>query len=317
MGGGVREGGESGQIGVQIADKLGYKSGQIRNKPDKFAMPQILRNETEMRSFTNAARKQGKTIGLVPTMGALHAGHIALVERARKECDVTVASIYVNPAQFAPHEDLDAYPRTWDADIEKLRGAGCDAVFAPTNAVMYPDGFDAAIRIGGVSAPLEGTFRPHFFQGVATVVAKLFNLCAPDVAYFGEKDYQQLQVVQKMVRDLNMDVRVQGCETVRDENGLALSSRNAYLSPAEYRNALAIIRTMREMKRRLAAGDGIAAIEADAQEALRASGFHKVDYATIVDARTLTAPDAATQARRILIAAHIGGARLIDNMAAD
>lgn len=280
-------------------------------------MPQILRDEKDIRAFTAAARKAGKTVGLVPTMGALHAGHIALVTRAKAECDLAMTSIYVNPTQFAPHEDLDAYPRTWDADIEKLRDAGCDAVFAPTNAVMYPHGFDAAVRIGGVSAPLEGTFRPHFFQGVATVVAKLFNLCAPDVAYFGEKDYQQLQVVQKMVRDLNMNLRVVGCETVRDDNGLALSSRNAYLSPAQYQNALSIIATMREMKRRLSAGEAVAAIEGWAAQNLGANGFHKVDYAVIVDAQTLLPPDATTKNRRILVAAHIGTARLIDNMATD
>ncbi len=279
-------------------------------------MPLILRSLTDIRSFTAQARAKSRSIGLVPTMGALHDGHLSLVKAAREECALSLTSIYVNPAQFAPTEDLDSYPRTWESDIEKLAATKCDAVFAPTNAVMYPDGFDAFVRVGGVSAPLEGAFRPHFFQGVTTVVAKLFNLCQPDIAYFGEKDYQQLQVVKKMVQDLNMNITVKGCPTIRDENGLALSSRNAYLDKAQYQKALTIARTMAMMKTRLAKGESIAAIESAAHQALLDSGFQKIDYAVIVDAQRLTPPDSATTERRILVAAHIGKTRLIDNIAA-
>lgn len=250
---------------------------------------------------------------MVPTMGALHDGHMELVRVGRGLADDVIASIFVNPAQFGPNEDFAAYPRTWDADLAKLAEEGAAAVFYPAVAEMYPDGFSTNITLKGVTAPLEGAARPGHFDGVATVVCKLLLQCMPDVALFGEKDWQQLQVITRMVVDLNIPVAVRGVPTVRDENGLALSSRNAYLSAEQYQVAITLNKTMSAMAARVRAGEDIAAVEAwGAAEVLRA-GFDSVDYLTVRDAATLEAPGAG--AMRILAAVRLGRARLIDNIA--
>ncbi|MBU0859576.1 MAG: pantoate--beta-alanine ligase [Alphaproteobacteria bacterium] len=280
---------------------------------DNNKKPEIIQTVAELRAFVSAKRLQRRRIAMVPTMGALHDGHMELVRVGRGLADDVIASIFVNPAQFGPNEDFAAYPRTWDADLAKLAEEGAAAVFYPAVAEMYPDGFSTNITLKGVTAPLEGAARPGHFDGVATVVCKLLLQCMPDVALFGEKDWQQLQVITRMVVDLNIPVAVRGVPTVRDENGLALSSRNAYLSAEQYQVAITLNKTMSAMAARVRAGEDIAAVEAwGAAEVLRA-GFDSVDYLTVRDAATLEAPGAG--AMRILAAVRLGRARLIDNIA--
>lgn len=201
-----------------------------------------LKTSEELGSYIQDARKKGQTVAFIPTMGALHAGHLALVEEGLKRCDIAVVSIFVNPTQFAPHEDFDSYPRTLDADIQKLEQVGAQAVWTPSEADLYPDGPVSDIHVSGVSEPLEGTFRPHFFDGVASVVARLLRAVKPDIACFGEKDYQQLQVVQKMVAEQQIPVEIVPVGIVRGESGLALSSRNAYLDEAQHKIAVRLNR---------------------------------------------------------------------------
>lgn len=252
-------------------------------------------------------------IGLVPTMGALHEGHLALVRRARELSDHVVVSIFVNPTQFAPHEDFGAYPRTLDADLAKLAGLA-DFVFAPNAREMYPDGFATQVTVGGPSTGLETDFRPHFFAGVATVVTKLFTAALPDIAVFGEKDYQQLLVVTRLAADLNLGVEVIAHPTAREADGLALSSRNAYLSAEERKIAGHMNRILREACDR-ARQDGPRVAEQWAIRALKDAGFATVDYVAIRDAATLAMVEAIDSPARILAAAKVGGTRLIDNMA--
>jgi len=252
-------------------------------------------------------------IGMVPTMGALHDGHVSLVREARRHADHVVVSIFVNPTQFAPHEDFDAYPRTLDADLAKLRDAAA-IVFAPNAREMYPQGHATAITVGGPSAGLETDFRPHFFAGVATVVAKLLIAAMPDIAVFGEKDYQQLQVVRQMVRDLALPVRIIGAPTLREADGLAMSSRNAYLSADERKVAATLNRILRDAIAQAGNGD-LRAAEAAAESALVAAGFDSVDYVAIRDAESLSVIERLDRPARILAAAKIGKTRLIDNMA--
>jgi pantoate--beta-alanine ligase len=252
-------------------------------------------------------------IGMVPTMGALHAGHVSLVNAAKAQCDHVVVSIFVNPTQFAPHEDFDAYPRTLDADLARL-GDAAALVFAPTAREMYPQGFATTISVGGPSAGLETDFRPHFFAGVATVVAKLLLAALPDIAVFGEKDYQQLQVVRQLARDLVLPTRIIGAATLRETDGLAMSSRNAYLSPDERKIAARLNAILRDAARQAERGD-LRAAEAAAESALKAAGFDSVDYVAIRDAESLSVIDALERPARILAAAKIGKTRLIDNMA--
>ncbi|SRR5579875_2946030 len=265
-----------------------------------------------LRRRVAAWRDARESVALVPTMGALHAGHLALVARARALARRVVASIFVNPTQFGPNEDLSRYPRDVEGDRRKLAAAGCDLAFMPTVAEMYPDGFAARVDPGPLGRMLEGEFRPGHFVGVATVVAKLLLQTAPDVAVFGEKDYQQLLVIRRVVRDLDIAVRIEGVATVRESDGLALSSRNVYLAADERRIAPALHRTLAEVSRRFAGGD--AAAPEWGRRALREAGFAKVDYLEVRDAETLDAPRAGRPAR-VLAAAWLGRTRLIDNLA--
>jgi len=250
-------------------------------------------------------------------MGALHAGHLALVRQARRRAQRVVVSIFVNPTQFAPHEDFASYPRTWAADLAALAELKVDIVWAPSAAVMYPPDFDTRIVPGGpAQAGLEDKFRPHFFSGVATVVAKLFLQVAPDVAVFGEKDFQQLKVVSAMARDLNIPVKIVGAPIVRDKDGLALSSRNAYLSATERQLAPTLHRVLRDCARRLKTGEDFGRVLGNGRAELERAGF-AVDYLEVRDANTL-APVTLRGAGplRLLAAARLGRTRLIDNVAA-
>jgi pantoate--beta-alanine ligase len=262
-----------------------------------------------------ALRKRNAQIAIVPTMGALHEGHLTLVRTALKRRLKVVVSIFVNPTQFAPHEDFGSYPRTMNADLDKLASVGAHLVWAPTAKVMYPDGFASRIALEGPAvAGLEDVYRPHFFGGVATVVGKLFNQCRPDFAMFGEKDYQQLKVVTRMAKDLDMRVSVLGVPTVREKDGLAMSSRNVYLSAEERQAAPILYRTMKEVSARLRKGDKIGKALAEGRAAITDAGF-AVDYLEARHAETL-APITSFKAQpvRLLVAAKIGRTRLIDNM---
>jgi pantoate--beta-alanine ligase len=261
-------------------------------------------------------RKRGERIALVPTMGALHAGHLALVRAARKRARRVVVSIFVNPAQFAPNEDLASYPRRFDEDAASLSELAVDLIWAPTEAVMYPPGFATRIApAGAATAGLEDRFRPHFFGGVATVVGKLFIQCAPDFAVFGEKDYQQLKVVTRLAQDLDLATRVVGVPTVRERDGLALSSRNAYLSVSERATAPALHRTLTDCAARIARGELIARVLDEGGAAIERSGF-ALDYLEARHAESLQPiASIADGPIRLLVAARIGRTRLIDNVA--
>lgn len=252
-------------------------------------------------------------IGMVPTLGALHDGHLSLVHEARKHADLVVVSIFVNPTQFAPHEDFDAYPRTLDADLAKLAGQA-ELVFAPAAREIYGQGYATTISVGGPALGLETDFRPHFFSGVATVVAKLLIAASPDIAVFGEKDYQQLQVVRQMVRDLALPVEIIGSPTLREADGLAMSSRNAYLSPTERKIAGRLNAILKDAIARARQCD-LSAAEDWAAKALKEAGFDPVDYVAIRDAESLAPITTLERPARILAAAKIGKTRLIDNMA--
>jgi pantoate--beta-alanine ligase len=278
--------------------------------------PQIARTVKTLDRAIGRFREAGESLALVPTMGALHAGHLALVRRARRRAGRVAVSIFVNPAQFAPTEDLASYPRTFDADIAALRDEGVDLVWAPPREAMYPDGFATGVSVKGPAiAGLEDRFRPHFFGGVATVVAKLFAQVRPDFAMFGEKDYQQLKTVTRMAADLDLKVAVVGVPTVREKDGLALSSRNVYLSPAERAVAPALYRTLKDSAARIAAGEPIAVVTSEGSMAIEEAGF-AVDYFEARNAQTLgRAETAADGPLRLLVAARLGKTRLIDNIA--
>lgn len=277
---------------------------------------QIFTTVDALRDHISALRQSGKTIGFVPTMGALHDGHLTLARTALSQCDICVVSIFVNPKQFAPHEDFDRYPRTLDKDAQLLDAVGVQVIFAPTVDVMYPADFQTSVTVGDVSKPLEGEFRPHFFTGVATVVARLLLLVGADTAFFGEKDYQQLQVIKALQRDLAIPTTIIGVPTVREDSGLALSSRNAYLTPEQKEQALTLSQILFRMANEMKAGGNIPEIEKQAASDLLSAGFDKVDYITIRDADTLMPPTDNTSALRILGAAWMGQTRLIDNIAA-
>jgi pantoate--beta-alanine ligase len=268
----------------------------------------VVRTVAELRAEVAHWRAGAESVALVPTMGALHAGHIALVGAGLVLADRVVVSIFVNPTQFAPHEDLARYPRDEAGDVAKLAGAGAHLVWAPPVSEMYPHGFATQIVVGGAALPLEGEFRPHHFGGVATVVCKLLSAATPNVAVFGEKDFQQLAVIRQMVRDLALPVAIQGVATVREGDGLALSSRNAYLSPDERFIAPMLYKTISEVAR--------GRDPQEAGEALVAAGFTRVDYLDVRDAETLTPFDAASgRPGRVLAAVWLGKTRLIDNVA--
>jgi pantoate--beta-alanine ligase len=257
-------------------------------------------------------RRSG-SIGMVPTMGALHHGHLSLVKEARKDAETVLVSIFVNPTQFAPTEDFGAYPRTLDQDLAKLSGQA-DIVFMPSAKEMYPDGFATSITVGGPALGLESDFRPHFFGGVATVVARLLIAAEPDLAVFGEKDYQQLLVVKQLVRDLALPVEIMAAPTLREADGLAMSSRNAYLS-AEERQVAGQLNLVLKQAVAAARGNGdLRAVEGAAVEALWKAGFSQVDYVAIRDAASLDHITNLERPARILAAAKIGKTRLIDNM---
>jgi len=277
-------------------------------------MLNTVRSIKELRAAVAVWRRSGARVALVPTMGALHDGHLALVKAALKVADRVVVSIFVNPTQFAPHEDLSRYPRDESGDVAKLAGAGAHLVWAPSVADMYPDGFATRVEVAGAALPLEGEFRPVHFGGVATVVCKLFCAVTPDVAFFGEKDFQQLAVIRQMVRDLNLPVAVEGLATVREADGLALSSRNRYLSAEERAIAPKLYRVISEVAR----GELPAP---RAREQLLAAGFTKIDYLEVRDAETLSPYEPAHgepgsgRPGRVLVAAYLGKTRLIDNVA--
>jgi pantoate--beta-alanine ligase len=278
--------------------------------------PMIVRTVPALRRALDSISAKKATTALVPTMGALHDGHMSLVRLAKHRATSVIVSIFVNPTQFAPSEDFSSYPRTWKADVTKLAAENVDLIWNPDVKTMYPDGFATRILTEGpATAGLEDRFRPHFFGGVTTVVGKLFTQVRPDLAVFGEKDFQQLRVVTRMARDLDLGVKVIGSKTVRERDGLAMSSRNVYLSPEERRTAPGLYRAMKEAARRLRAGDDIEAAIAGGAELAVGAGF-KLDYFEVRHAETL-APIASLKdgPMRLLVAARIGKTRLIDNVA--
>jgi pantoate--beta-alanine ligase len=277
--------------------------------------PTIVRTVPALRRALAPYRRRGQLIALVPTMGALHRGHLALVRQAQRRADRVVVSIFVNPTQFAPHEDFGSYPRRFETDIKALTQAKVDLVWAPSAAVMYPQGFATRLAPqGAATAGLEDKFRPHFFGGVATVVAKLFTQVAPDVALFGEKDYQQLRVVTQMAKDLDLPLKVIGVPTVREPDGLALSSRNLYLSDSERRVAPTLYRVLKAVAARIKQGEPIEIVLEEGQHDIAHAGF-ALDYLEARHALTL-APIASRKDGpiRLLVAAKIGKTRLIDNI---
>jgi pantoate--beta-alanine ligase len=279
--------------------------------------PMIVRSVADLRRQVAAWRAEGSRIALVPTMGALHEGHLSLVRLGLRHADRVVASIFVNPAQFAPHEDFDAYPRGEGRDAALLGEAGCQLIFAPSVKDMYPPGFSTQVAVTGVSAPLEGQKRPQFFGGVATVVSKLLIQCAPDVALFGEKDYQQLLVIRRMAADLDLPVEIMAGPTLREADGLAMSSRNAYLTPEERVVAATLPAQMSLAVARLKAGEPAMTVESDVIAALQTAGFGPVDYVQAHDGQTMErlGPEAVPPGARLFVAAWLGKTRLIDNWA--
>jgi pantoate--beta-alanine ligase len=275
----------------------------------------IVRTIPALRRALDGIRAKNATTALVPTMGALHEGHVSLVRLAKRRARKVIVSIFVNPTQFAPSEDFNSYPRTWKVDIAQLAAENVDLVWNPDIKTMYPDGFATTILTGGpATVGLEDRFRPHFFRGVTTVVGKLFIQCRPDFAIFGEKDFQQLRVITQMTRDLDLAVKVVGSRTVREGDGLAMSSRNVYLSPEERRAAPELYRVMKESAKRLRDGQDIEAAMAGGVELLKASGF-AVDYFEVRHGETLAPIASAKEGpMRILVAASIGQTRLIDNL---
>jgi len=269
----------------------------------------------QVREHVGRARCDGRRIGLVPTMGALHAGHAGLIRRARAETGCVVVSIFVNPTQFGPGEDLARYPRPRDADIEVCRREGVDLVFAPAVEEMYPAGFATTVRVAGLAETMCGAFRPGHFDGVCTVVAKLLAIVQPDAAYFGEKDAQQLAIVRRMVADLNLPVEVRPCPLVREPDGLAMSSRNAHLSPEERRQALALSAALAEAREAILAGQRDAAAVADrTRRRLEAAPGVRLEYAAVVDPDTLAALGRIGPQVLVAVAARVGATRLIDNV---
>ncbi len=270
----------------------------------------------EVRGVLRRPRLEARTIGLVPTMGALHAGHLSLVAASRARCDLTVVSVFVNLTQFGEGEDFEAYPRDLDADAELLEGAGVDVLFAPSTAVMYPAGAVTRVDPGPMATVWCGASRPGHFTGVATVVTKLLDIVGPDVAFFGEKDYQQLKIIQRAVADLDIPTRVAGCPIVREPDGLALSSRNRYLTPEQRAHALVLSQALRRASERVAAGETDAVeLQRELAATIAAEPGVELDYAAVVDAGTLECVTELRREGRALVAARVGTARLIDNVA--
>ncbi len=276
--------------------------------------PYLITDPAEMSSRIDDLRAQGKKIGLVPTMGALHLGHLSLAIASKNECDVTVVSDFVNPTQFAPGEDYEQYPRNLDADITLLSQIGSDFIFAPSPSAMYPRGFDANVHVGGVSKTLEGEFRPTHFDGVCTVVLKLFNITRADVAYFGQKDYQQVCVVRKMVADLNVPTQIAMRPIIRERDGLAMSSRNRYLSDNERQQALVLSRSLDKAEELIKGGERETSVVLEAMRAIiETAPDAKIDYLRIGDPDSLEPMERIAGNVVILEAVRIGSTRLIDN----
>ncbi|WP_309611313.1 pantoate--beta-alanine ligase [Sphingomonas sp.] len=276
---------------------------------------QTIRESSALRPALAALRGAGERLALVPTMGALHAGHLALVTAAKQRAQRVAATIFVNPLQFAPGEDLDRYPRQEAHDLAMLEEAGCALVWMPTVADLYPDGFATTIHVAGTSEQWEGAARPGHFDGVATVVTKLLIATMPDIALFGEKDYQQLAVIRRLVADLGLPTEIAGVPTVRDGDGLALSSRNAYLSPDERRRALALPKALGSVRDAVRSGEPVKEAVDAARQLLAQAGFDPIDYLALVDSATLEPLDALAGQARVIAAARIGTTRLIDNIA--
>lgn len=281
-----------------------------------FDIP-IVRTVGELRARVRAWRRQGERVALVPTMGALHEGHLSLVRLAKQTAGRVAASVFVNPAQFAQGEDFDKYPRDEARDAELLASVGCDLLYAPNVGEVYPDGFSTTVTVAGVSDPLEGAIRPTHFAGVATVVAKLLIQAEPDAAVFGEKDYQQLMVIRRLARDLDLPVEIIGAPTVREQDGLARSSRNVYLNETQREIAGRLNVILAEAAEALARGQPVLSVEVDAQEALRQAGFDRVDYFEARGAEDLRrmGPGPVDGPARVLAAVRLGSTRLIDNAA--
>ncbi|WP_293443742.1 pantoate--beta-alanine ligase [Persephonella sp.] len=276
----------------------------------------LIRKIKDMKQIVKRLKKEGKTIGFVPTMGYLHEGHTSLIRCSKKDNDITVVSIFVNPIQFGENEDLDRYPRDLDRDIRICEKEGVDYVFYPSAGEMYPEGFSTFVEVEGITKRLCGAFRPGHFRGVTTVVNKLFNIVQPDRAYFGEKDYQQLKVIQKMVRDLNIDVEVKGCPLIREKDGLALSSRNKYLTPEERKSALAISRALFRAKQMFERGERDPSKVVDEIKRIISSQplVKEIQYVEVVDPEDLTPKKKLEKGDVVAVAVFVGNTRLIDNI---
>lgn len=275
---------------------------------------QVIGSVAALRQRLGEPRMAGKRIGLVPTMGFLHDGHLSLVRAARQACDVVVMSIFVNPKQFGPNEDFESYPRDMERDLRLARDSGVDVVFTPAVSEVYPDGFQSEVSVRGLTAWLCGASRPGHFDGVTTVVAKLFNMVGPDCAYFGQKDYQQATVIRRMVTDLNMPLTIVMCPIVREPDGVAMSSRNAYLSSEERRAARVLSRALQVAESRIAEGVRQAQpIEAALREVIAAEPLARLDYAAVCDPQTLAPVEKLPETVLVALAVHIGRTRLIDN----
>jgi len=276
--------------------------------------PYLVTDPEEMRRRADDAHKQGKRVGLVPTMGALHLGHLSLAIAAKNECDVVIVSDFVNPTQFAPGEDFEKYPRTLDADLDLLSKIETNYVFAPAPAAMYPNGFEANVHVGGVSKILEGAFRPTHFDGVCTVVLKLFNITGADVAYFGQKDYQQVAVIRKMVADLNLPIQIDMRPIIREKDGLAMSSRNQYLSDDERKQALVLSKSLDRAKELMDSGEReVSVIYDEMRKVIATAPNAKIDYLHIGCASSLQEMERVAGDVVVLEAVRIGATRLIDN----
>lgn len=268
----------------------------------------------EMRDWSSAQRRGGKRIAFVPTMGALHEGHLSLIDEGKRRCDVVVVSIYVNPTQFAANEDLSKYPRDLDGDLEKCRNRGTDAVFFPSNEMMYGQNYHTYVTVGDITSKLCGASRPTHFRGVATVVAKLFNIVEPDVAVLGEKDFQQLSVIRRMVADLNMPIEIVGAPIVRESDGLAMSSRNAYLSREEREAATSLHRSLNAAESMISAGElSVGSLIARVSETITSAGLARIDYVKFVDPETFEDLKEFRRPALLALAVFFGKTRLIDN----
>lgn len=279
-----------------------------------MSTPAVAESIDEIRSLVATLRQGGKTIGFVPTMGALHQGHLSLMERARQECDSVVVSIFVNPTQFGPNEDFQKYPRPREKDLELCGGAGAGVVFYPTADIMYPPGFRTFVEVQGLSEILEGAIRPGHFRGVATVVTKLFLIVGANSAFFGQKDYQQQLLIRTMATELNIPTRVVTCPTLRDPDGLAMSSRNAYLSAKERQQGLCLSRALRTVQQMVESGEkNLTRLQASLVSIMSAENI-QVEYGVIVDAATLATVSEPSPEMVALVAARVGSTRLIDNL---